>query len=106
MDAKPLVVRVEDIATREAWQYVFGSGPVWLGCGAEASLVIVRPFISRQHGCFRLDHHSAHYQDLDPGVATLGGGAATGNRHVPVTDWTQLEMSDLRVTVSRRPLDG
>jgi len=102
METKPLVVRVEDIATRQAWEYVFDSGPVWLGCGAEASLVIVRPFISLQHGCFRFDHHSAHYQDLDPGVGTIVDGAPAGSREVPLTDWTQLEMGELRITVSRR----
>jgi hypothetical protein len=106
METKPLVVRVEDIASRQAWQYVFDSGPVWLGCGAEASLVIVRPFISLQHGCFRFDHHSVRYQDLDPGVGTIVDGSPAGNREVPLTEWTQLEMGDLRVTVSRRPPDG
>ena len=91
METKPLVIRVEDIASRQAWQYVFDSGPVWLGCGAEASLVIVRPFISLQHGCFRFDHHSVHYQDLDPGVGTIVDGSPAGNREVLLTEWTQLE---------------
>jgi hypothetical protein len=102
METKPLVIRVEDIATRQAWQYVFESGPVWVGCGAEASLVIMRPFVSLQHGCFRFDHHFVHYQDLDPGVGTLVDGAPAGGREVPLTEWTQMEMGDLRITVSRR----
>jgi hypothetical protein len=106
MDSKPLVVRVEDIATRQAWQYVFDGGPVWVGCGAEASLVIVRPFISLQHGCFRFDNQSIQYQDLDPGVGTIVDGNPAGTREVPLTEWSQLEMGDLRVTVSRRPPEG
>jgi hypothetical protein len=106
MDSKPLVVRVEDINTRQAWLYLFTSGPVWVGCGTEASLLIVRPFISPQHGCFRFDHHSVHYQDLDPGVATLIDGDPAGGKEVPLTEWSQMEMGDLRVTISRVAADG
>jgi hypothetical protein len=102
MEARPLVVRVEDIATRQAWFYAFDSGPVWVGCGPDSSLVINRPFISLQHGCFRFDHHSAQYQDLDPAVGTIVDGAPAGGRELPLTEWTQLELGDLRVTVSRR----
>jgi hypothetical protein len=102
MDNRPLVVRVEEIASRQAWFYAFDSGPVWIGCGTDASLVIVRPFISLQHGCFRFDHHSVQYQDLDPRVGTLVDGNPAGSREVPLTEWSQLEMGDLRVTVSRR----
>jgi hypothetical protein len=106
MDTTPLVVRVEDFATRQSWEYVFTSGPVWVGCGPEASLVIVRPFISLQHGCFRFDHHSVQYQDLDPVVGTVVDGDPAGSREVALTEWTQLEMGDLRVTVSRRLPEG
>src|SRR3954453_17490903 len=102
MDTTPLVVRVEGFATRQAWEYVFTSGPVWVGCGAEASLVIVRPFISLQHGCFRFDNQSVQYQDLDPGVGTLGGGDPAGGREGALTEFRQLDMGARRVTVSRR----
>lgn len=102
METNPLVVRVEDIATRRAWVYVFESGPVWVGCGPDSSLVLARPSIAPQHGCFRFDHHLVRYQDLSPAVGTLVDGDPVGGREVPLTDWSQLEMGDLRVTVSRR----
>jgi hypothetical protein len=105
MEAKPLVIRVEDINTREAWVYLFEQSPVWVGCGPEASLLLVRPFISLQHGCFRFDHQAVRYQDLDPGVGSLLDGEPAAGREVTLNDWTQLELGDLRVTVSRRPPD-
>ena len=89
----------------ESWLYVFPVGPVFVGCGTDASLVIVRPFISLQHGCFHFDHHSARYQDLDPGVGTIIDGVAAAGSETPLTEWTQMDMGSLRVTVSRRPPD-
>ncbi|HXU83747.1 MAG TPA: FHA domain-containing protein [Polyangia bacterium] len=103
MEPKPLVVRVEDINTREAWFYVFEQSPVWVGCGPESSLLIVRPFISLQHGCFRFDAQGVRYQDLDPAVGTLVDGEPAAGREVTLSEWTQVEMGDLRITVSRRP---
>src|SRR5206468_53817 len=88
--AQPLVVRIEDILAREVWVYVFSDGPVWVGCGPTASLTIVRPFISLQHGCFHFDHRSVRYQDLAPGVGTIVDGVVAGGSEVPLTEWSQI----------------
>jgi hypothetical protein len=102
-DTRPLVIRVEDILTRQSWVYLFTATPVWVGCGAEASLLLARPKISAQHGCFHFDHHAVRYQDLDPGVGTLIDGMPAGGHETTLTEWSQVEMGDLRLTVSRRP---
>jgi hypothetical protein len=98
----PLVVRIIDTLTGESWVYVFQVGPVRIGRGMDSSLPIARPFVSAQHGCFVFDDRSVRYQDLDPRAGTRVDGALAGGRETNVTDWTRIEMGDLRITTSRR----
>jgi FHA domain-containing protein len=98
----PLVVRIIDTVTGESWVYVFHVGPVSIGCGLDASLPIVRPLVSAQHGSFQFDDRSVRYQDHDPQNGTLVDGAATRGREKIVTDWTQIEIGNVRITTSRR----
>jgi hypothetical protein len=102
MSGKPLVIRVEEVGTGQAWTYLFAEGPVWVGSGAGASLPIERPFIFEQHGIFHFDDRAVRYQDLDPrGGTLLDGTPATRGEH-PITEWTRLEMGPVRLTLSRQ----
>jgi hypothetical protein len=101
----PLVVRIIDTLTGESWVYLFPVGPVTIGRGADCSLQIDRPFISAHQGSFQFDDHSVRFQDGDPRSGTRVDGVPAGGREKTVTDWTQIEMGDLRMTTSRRPPD-
>jgi hypothetical protein len=101
----PLVVRIIDTLTGESWVYLFPVGPVTIGRGVDCSLQIDRPFISAQHGSFQFDDHSVRFQDGDPRSGTRVDGVPAGGREKTLTDWTQIEMGDLRMTTSRRPPD-
>jgi hypothetical protein len=98
----PLVVRIIDTVTGESWMYVFQVGPVSIGCGLDASLPIVRPLVSAQHGSFQFDDRSVRYQDHDPQNGTLVDGAPTRGAEKIVTDWTQIAIGNVRITTSRR----
>jgi hypothetical protein len=102
MGTRPLVIRVEEIATGGAWVYVFDSGPVWIGCTASASLPIARPFILEQHGILQFDERSVRYQDLDARSGTSIDGVPAGSGENPVTEWSRIEMGPVRLTVSRK----
>jgi predicted component of type VI protein secretion system len=103
VSTRPLVVRVEEVATGAAWFYRFDSGPVWIGCNPSASLSIARPFILEQHGIIQFDERSVRYQDLDASSATLIDGEPAGTGETPLTEWSRVEMGPVRLTVSRRP---
>jgi hypothetical protein len=98
----PLVIRIIDTVTGESWVYVFQVGPVRIGCDIDSSLPIARPFISAQHGSFVFDDQSVRYQDLDPGAGTRVDGVPPRGRETIVSDWTSIQMGDLRITTSRR----
>jgi hypothetical protein len=103
MSTRPLVIRVEEVATGAAWVYLYESGPVWIGCTASATLPIARPFILEQHGILQFDERGVCYQDLDDRSATMIDGVPAGRAEHPVTEWSRIEMGPVRLTVTRRP---
>jgi hypothetical protein len=103
MSTRPLVIRVEEIATGAAWVYLFESGPVWIGNNSSVSLPIARPFILDNHGIIQFDERSVRYQDLDAHSGTAIDGVPAGNGENPLTEWSRVEMGPVRLTISRTP---
>src|SRR3954451_25451160 len=106
MGTDPLVVRIMDTRTGQSWVYVFSFGPVSVGCGADSTLQIARPFVVPRHGAFVFDDRSVHYQDLDPRSGTRVDSAPASGKEWPLTEWTRIQIGDLHITISRRPPAG
>jgi hypothetical protein len=101
----PLVVRIIDTVTGKSWVYVFPVGPVSVGCGLDSALPIARPGVAARHGTFLFDDHAVRYQDLEGGSGTLVDGAPPRGREKVLTDWSAIQIGDIRITTSRRAPD-
>jgi len=99
---RPLVIKVEDVESRDAWVYVLDDSPVVLGRGDGASLRIARPFMSQTHGTFAFDEARGAwtYADLDSASGTSAGGRRLAPEEVvPLVPDTTLAIGSLALTV-------
>lgn len=98
---KPLVVRIEDLETGEAWVYAFDHGPVVLGRGEEVALPVARSFVSLQHCSFDFDGVSISFVDLDSRNGTTVDGMILAGGECLLTEASDVRIGPARISVSR-----
>jgi hypothetical protein len=101
---QPLVVAVEDTASRAVTRHAFRRSPVRVGRAATSDLPLPFPFASLRHGLLQFDEREVRYTDLgSSNGSVLDGVALDGGATALLAPGAELRIGRLRLTFARGP---